>query len=217
MLAYVLRPLAVVLVAIVVAGLDLPWASAAELFTELRTFPGVVLVPSEGLMPFDGLEPWRVELNRPLRNAPPTTPPRGRYLVQYRDSSGGDGSAQIGGVIGGAEFDQTQRTHSGLSFRRCAAEAAYCTENVGGQDGTPPASELFRGLSVGSSTAVAEHVVCCGGHYWSLAWYDAGRDMTYELVLVGPVADLYGTEISRNNRQAAETIAALAGQLVVLQ
>jgi len=40
-------------------------AHAADLFAELRNFPGVVLVPSAALAPFSDLEPWRVELNRP--------------------------------------------------------------------------------------------------------------------------------------------------------
>src|SRR5688572_21704453 len=59
-----------------------PLAHAAELFTELRTFPGVVLVPPPELAPFSALEPWRVELNRPRPGS--TAIMRGRYLVQYR-------------------------------------------------------------------------------------------------------------------------------------
>src|SRR5690242_8670040 len=78
-------------------------AFGADLFTELRTFPGVVLLPTAGLIPFDGLQPWRVELNRPLPTS--TLPLHGRYLVQYRQVGGGGGSAQVGGTIGGGEFD----------------------------------------------------------------------------------------------------------------
>jgi hypothetical protein len=40
-------------------------ALASDLFSELRNFPGVVLVPATALEPFSLLEPWRVELNRP--------------------------------------------------------------------------------------------------------------------------------------------------------
>jgi len=192
---------------------------AADLFTELRTFPGVVLLPTETLAPFDGLEPWRVELNRPLPNS--VAPPHGRYLVQYRErgtvGSGGSGSAQIGGTIGSDELDDVLSRLSGLSYTRCAADAAYCAENVGGQDGTPPASEVFRDLVVGNGPAVAEHVVCCGGHFWSLTWYDAGRDMTYELVLVGSIADRYGDDITPSNATAARDIVGVAGQLIPLE
>ena len=189
---------------------------AADLFAELRTFPGVVLLPTETLAPFDGLEPWRVELNRPLPSS--VAPAHGRYLVQYRErgtaGSDGTGSAQISGTIGGDEFDDTLST---LSYKRCAADAAYCAENVGGQDGTPPASEVFRGLVVGSAPAVAEHVVCCGGHFWSLTWYDSGRDMTYGLVLVGSIADRYGETITPSNASAAQVIVGVAGQLTPLE
>jgi hypothetical protein len=80
-----------------------------------------------------------------------------------------------------------------------------------------PASEVFRGLTVHDDPAVAEHVVCCGGHYWSLSWYDTTRDMTYSLVLVGPVADLYGVGIAAENASTALTIADVAGRLTPLE
>ena len=215
-----LRCLIAAAVVVQVLALGLPHASlrsalAADLFTELRTFPGVVLVPATGLGPFDALEPWRVELNRPRPGS--TAIVRGRYLIQYRDPEGGPGSAQIGGSMGREELDQTVTTLAGRSFRRCAADAPYCAENVGGQDGTMPASEVFRGLTVSDSPAVAEHVICCGGHYWSLSWYDAARDMTYTLVLVGPVADQYGGGITAENSSVAQSIAGIAGRLVPLE
>lgn len=190
-------------------------ALAADLFAELRTFPGVVLVPMAGLAPFAGLEPWRVELNRPRPGS--TAVIRGRYLIQYRDPLGGAGSAQIGGSTGREELDQTMVTLAARSFRRCAADAAYCFENVGGQAGAMPASEVFRGLTVHDGPAVAEHVVCCGGHFWSLTWYETTRDMTYTLVMVGPTADAYGGGITAENVSAAQTIAEIAGQLAPLE
>ena len=193
----------------------LPAALAADLFTELRTFPGVVLVPVPGLGPFEALEPWRVELNRPRPGS--TAIVRGRYLIQYRDPQGGTGSAQIGGSTGREELDEILTTLAGRSFRRCPPDAAYCSENVGGQDGAMPASEVFRGLTVSESPAVVEHVVCCGGHYWSLSWYDAARDMTYSLVLVGPLADQYGGGIAAENEGVALTIAEIAGRLGPLE
>jgi hypothetical protein len=194
---------AVLLTAITILSLGLmsvalPVASparAADLFTELRKFPGVVLVPAADLEPFALLEPWRVELNRP-RPGSTTAVLRGRYLVQYREPEGGTGSAQIGGAIGRDDLDQALMALATRSFRRCPADAPYCVENVAGQDGAAPASEVFRGLKVGDGEAVVEHVVCCGGHYWSLTWYDPARDMSYAMVLVGPVADRYGTTIS---------------------
>lgn len=194
-------------------------AVAADLFAELRTFPGEVLVPASGLEPFSTLEPWRVELNRPMPGSKPssTTAVRGRYLIQYREPGGGSGSAQIGGSTGGNELEQTLVALAERSFTRCPADAPYCAENVGGQDGAAPASEVFRGLTVQDGPAVMEHVVCCGGHYWSLTWFDPARDMTYGLVLVGPTADLYGSEISPDNLDAALAIAELAGQLVPLE
>lgn len=212
-------PLRLVLLAVVVLQLlasalwpaDLRSTRAAELFAELRTFPGIVLVPSVDLEPFSMLEPWRVELNRPIPGS--TAIVRGRYLVQYRDPLGGDGSAQIGGTVGRDELDQTLTTLAVRSFTRCPPDAVYCVENVGGQDGAMPASEVFRGLSVNDGPAVAEHVVCCGGHYWSLSWYDAARDMTYAVILVGPVADQYGNGIAAENAAVALTIADIAGRL----
>lgn len=192
-----------------------PLAGAADLFVELRTFPGVVLLPAPGLDPFDDLEPWRVELNRPRPGS--TAPVRGRYLVQYRDPAGGTGSAQIGGTTGRAEMDQTLTALAVQSFRRCPADAAYCVENVGGQDGAAPASEVFRGLAVGDDPGVVEHVICCGGHYWTLTWYDRARDMTYALVLVGPIADRYGSEIAAENEASAWQITTVASQLVPLE
>ena len=190
-------------------------ASAADLFTELRTFPGAVLLPPEGLAPFDTLEPWRVELNRPSPGSTAIT--RGRYLVQYRDRQRGPGSAQVGGTAGREELDQVLVMLAARSFTRCPADAAYCFENVAGQDGAAPASEVFRGLTVQDGPAVVEHVVCCGGHYWSLIWYDAPRDMTYALVLVGPVADRYGATISPDNRPAAVLLTTIAAQLIPLE
>ncbi|MCC7370777.1 MAG: hypothetical protein IT306_20315 [Chloroflexi bacterium] len=203
--------------AVLLGGLGGPAGAtrAADLFTELRTFPGVVLLPPPELEPFATLEPWRVELNRPRPGS--TSVVRGRYLVQYRDRAGGTGSAQVGGTIGRDELDQTLSAMASRSFRRCPADAPYCTENVAGQDGAPLASELFRGVQVGDSEAVVEHVVCCGGHYWSLTWYDAPRDSTYTLVLVGPVADLYGTSIAQENVVAAERIAGIAARLTPLE
>lgn len=190
-------------------------APGADLFDELRTFPGVVLLPPSDLVPFDGLEPWRVELNRPRPGS--TAIVRGRYLVQYRIRDDQTGAAQVGGVIGRREFDQTVTTLAERSFRRCAADAPYCAENVAGQDGAPLASEVFRGLVVADGPAVVEHVTCCGGHYWSLGWYDPARDMSYELVLVGTVADQFGTAIGAENEPAARRIGAIAGQLAPLE
>jgi hypothetical protein len=215
---YLARAALIFVVSASIPGLALsatPPAHAADLFAELRTFPGVVLLPPPALEPFDTLEPWRVEFNRP--HAGSTAVVRGRYLVQYRDPQGGIGSAQVGGTMGRDELDQTLATLAGRSFTRCPPDAPYCVENVGGQDGAAPASEVFRGLTVHDGAAVAEHVVCCGGHYWSLSWYDAGRDMTYNLVLVGPVADRYGMGIAAENEAAAASIAELAGQLVPLE
>ena len=174
-----------------------------------------MLVPTAELAPFDALEVGRVEFNRPRPGS--TAIVRGRYLIQYRDPQGGSGSAQIGGSMGREELDQTLTTLAGRSFRRCPPDAAYCFENVGGQDGAMPASELFRGLTVDDESAVAEHVVCCGGHYWSLSWYDAARDMTYALVLVGPLADQYGGGIAAENERVALTIAEIAGRLAPLE
>jgi hypothetical protein len=108
-------------------------------------------------------------------------------------------------------------TLAGRSFRRCEADAAYCFENVAGQDGSEPASELFRGLSVNDGPAVVEHVVCCGGHYWSLTWFDTVRDMTYTFILVGPVANQYGEGIAPENVSVAQRIVEIAGQLLPLE
>jgi hypothetical protein len=192
-------------------------AHAADLFTELRNFPGVVLVPPADLAPFKALEPWRLELNRPRAGAPATPGTlRGRYLVQYRDPQGGPGSAQVGGTLGRDEFDQTVTTLAMRSFARCPADAPYCVENVAGQDDAEPASELFRGLLVGDQEAVVEHVVCCGGHYWALSWYDAPHDMTYTLVLVGPVADAYSTAIAPDNAEHAAAIVEIAAKMTPL-
>jgi hypothetical protein len=194
-------------------------AAAADLFDELRTFPGVVLIPAPEAEPFSGLEPWRVELNRPMPGSTPgsTRTIRGRYLIQYREHGDGSGSAQIGGSIGQEELDRTLVTLAARSFTRCPEDAPYCVENVGGQDGATPASEVFRGLTVQDGPAVVEHVICCGGHYWSLTWFDPARDMTYGLVLVGPTADLYGSEISPDNVGSALAIAEAAAQLVALE
>lgn len=205
-----------ILASLVLALLSWPMqVLGADLFTELRTFPGVVLLPESGLAPFDSLEAWRVELNRPLANS--TLPVHGRYLVQYRQPGGADASGQVGGTIGRAEFDDQVTMLGGLSFTRCPADAAYCAENVGGRDDTAVASEVFRGLTVGDSTAVAVHVICCAGHYWSVAWYDAGRDMTYEIVVTGSTADRYGDAIDAANVANAGTLTEIATHLVPLQ
>ena len=59
------------IVTIICAGPGLPsTVRAADLFTELRSFPGVVLLPPADLSPFSQLEPWRVELNRPRPGSP---------------------------------------------------------------------------------------------------------------------------------------------------
>jgi hypothetical protein len=62
-----------------------------------------------------------------------------------------------------------------------------------------------------------EHVVCCGGHYWSLTWYEEARDMTYSIILVGPVADQYGDGIAAENVRVAMTIAGIAELLAPLE
>lgn len=197
-------------------ALNVPPARAADLFAELRTFPGVVLLPASDQEPFAQLEPWRVELSRPRAGVTPTSP-RGRYLVQYREQEGSFGSAQIGGAIGRDDLDQALNALAARSFRRCPADAPYCVENVAGQDGAAPASEVFRGLTVNDGEAVVEHVVCCGGHYWSLTWYDATRDMTYTMVLVGTMADRYGSTIAPDNASVATTLAGIAGRLAPLE
>jgi hypothetical protein len=189
-------------------------ALAADLFAELRKFQGVVLVPATDLEPFTSLEAWRVELNRPVAGSSAVV--RGRYLIQYRDPQDGPGSAQIGGATGREELDQTLIALATRSFARCPDYAAYCVENVAGQDGAPPASELFRGITVNDGPAVVEHVVCCGGHYWSLTWYEAARDMTYSMILEGPIADQYGDGIVAENVRVATTLAAVAGRLTPL-
>jgi hypothetical protein len=190
-------------------------ALAADLFTELRSFQGVVLVPTADLDPFTALEAWRVEMNRPVAGSSAVV--RGRYLIQYRDADGGAGSAQIGGAMGREELDQTLMALASRSFTRCPEDAGYCVENVAGQDGAPPASELFRGVTVNDGPAVVEHVVCCGGHYWSLTWYEAARDMTYTMILVGPVADQYGAGIAAENVSVATALAGIAGRLTPLE
>lgn len=214
--AHARRVLLLALVAVLSVGAAgaLP-VRAADLFTELRTFPGVVLLPPDDLDPFVQLEPWRVEMNRPRPGS--TAVFRGRYLVQYRDPAGGAGSAQVGGAMGRDDLDQALVALAARSFRRCPADAPYCVENIAGQDGAAPASEVFRGLTVNGGEAVVEHVVCCGGHYWSLTWYDSMRDMTYTLVLVGPLADRYGITISTDNASVAATIAGIAGRLAPLE
>src|SRR5687768_9896823 len=137
----VLLPLAILqMLALVLWPGALRPTLAADLFAELRTFPGVVLLPTADLEPFTMLEPWRVELNRPRQGS--TAAVRGRYLIQYRDPFGGTGSAQIGGTLGRDDLDQTLVTLASRSFTRCAADALYCAENVAGQDGAMPASEL---------------------------------------------------------------------------
>ena len=191
-------------------------ATAVDLFDELRGFAGTVLVPPDGLAPFAELRPYRVEIGR-VRG---TGPARGRYLIQYREGESRSldaGQAQIAGTIGREEFDEAVEALANLSFRRCDADAAYCTENVGGHDGAAPASELFRGLSVDDGPAIVEHVTCCGGHNWTLTWFDPARDMTYELVLLGPRADAYGTEITPENLASARAIAELAARLEPLR
>jgi hypothetical protein len=190
-------------------------ALAADLFTELRKFQGVVLVPAADLEPFAALEAWRVEMNRPVAGSSAVV--RGRYLIQYRDPQDGAGSAQVGGATGREELDQMLMTLASRSFTRCPEDAAYCVETVAGQDGAPPASELFRGITVNDGPAVVEHVVCCGGHYWSLTWYEAARDITYSMVLEGPIADQYGDGIAAENVSVATTLAAMAGRLVPLE
>jgi hypothetical protein len=207
-----------VVAALLLAGAGLivsPPARAADLFTELRTFPGVALLPPSDLSPFSQLEPWRVELNRPRPGS--TAIIHGRYLVQYREPGGGTGSGQVGGSMGRDDMDQMVTALATRSFTRCPADAPYCVENVAGQDGAAPASEVFRGLRVNDGEAVVEHVVCCGGHYWSLTWYDGPRDMTYNLVLVGTIADDFGSTISQDNSSTAARLAGLAEKLKPLE
>jgi hypothetical protein len=209
----VLRLIAVLLLSVVLAAPSL--ARAADLFAELRTFPGVVLLPPADLSPFAALEPWRVELNRPRPGS--TSIVHGRYLVQYRESQDGSGSAQVGGSQGRDDLDQMVTAMATRSYTRCPADAAYCVENVAGQDGAAPASEVFRGLRVDDGEAIVEHVICCGGHYWSLTWYDTPRDMTYSLVLVGSVADQFGDTIGQDNASIAANLAGMAERLTPLE
>jgi hypothetical protein len=161
------------------------------------------------------LEPWRVELNRPRPGSAAIV--HGRYLVQYREPRGGPGSGQIGGSQGRDDLDQMLIALGTRSYMRCSADAPYCSENVAGQNGAPPASEVFRGLTVDDGEAVVEHVICCGGHYWSLTWYDAHRDMTYHLVLVGSTADQLGDTISPDNVSTATMLTGLATRLTPLE
>ena len=226
MLVFLRRVLLAVLVCCVPAGLPAGGAAATELFDELRTFSGTVLVPPDGTEPFAGLKVYRLEIGR-VRGSGPA---RGRYVIQYRDGLAPDGQApdgqarglgagqaQLAGTIGRDDFDEAAETLANLSFPRCAPDAAYCTENVGGQDGAELASELFRGLSVNDGPAIVEHVTCRGGHYWTLTWFDVERDMTYELVLVGALADDHGRELGEDNLSAALALAELAGRLEPLR
>jgi hypothetical protein len=168
----------------------------------LRTFPATVLVAPEDLAPFAALPVFRVDANgRGLA----------RYAVYYGDWA--RGGATITGLIGRAAFDQALP-----QLPECALAASYCVGPAPGQSTGPPGLELFRAADLveGDYPAFATHRVCCNGVFWSLSWYEPRANMSYSIDLSRTIAAPFGEDIGPQNLSAAQSVAALARQLVRL-
>jgi hypothetical protein len=168
----------------------------------LRTFPATVLVAPENLAPFAALPVFRVDANgRGLA----------RYAVYYGDWA--RGGATISGLIGRAAFDQALP-----QLPECDRAASYCVGPAPGQSTGPPGQELFRATDLVESDypAFATHRVCCNGVFWSLNWYEPRANMSYAIDLSRTIAVPFGDDIGPHNLSAAQSVAALARQLVRL-
>jgi hypothetical protein len=168
----------------------------------LRSFPGVVLVPPSGLVPFKDL---------PIMRLDATSQGIARYAVYYGDLT--TGVASISGLIGRASFDA-----AAPHLADCAPEATYCAgAGVGQRPSDPPGLELFRPQHlVGDNPAFVTHRVCCNGVFWSLSWYEPSSNMSYTIDLSRNVATQFGGSAADDNVDAARAVGALAGQLVRL-
>jgi hypothetical protein len=80
-----------------------------------------------------------------------------------------------------------------------------------------PSSEIFRGSKVNGSPAVVDHVTCCNGQHWSVRWYDAGANVSYDLSLDYDLARPYGEQITPDNARSVPKLIALAASLVVVE
>ena len=168
----------------------------------LRTFPATVLVAPENLAPFAGLPVFRVDANgRGLA----------RYAVYYGDWA--RGGATISGLIGRAAFDQALP-----QLPECAVAANYCVGPAPGQSTGAPGLELFRAADLVESDypAFATHRVCCNGVFWSVNWYEPRANMSYSIDLSRTIASPFGDDIGPQNLSAAQSVGALARQLVRL-
>lgn len=168
----------------------------------LRSFPGVVIVPPDGMAPFKDLPVMRIDA---------TSQGIARYAVYYGDVT--TGVAAISGLIGRNTFDS-----AAPRIADCAPDATYCAgPGVGQQTADPPGLELFRPAHlVGDNPAFATHRVCCNGVYWSLSWYEPATNMSYTIDLSRNVAMQFGSSQADDNVDAARAVGALASQLVKL-
>jgi hypothetical protein len=188
--------------AVIAPGLDIALAAPAQSV-------GVV-VPPPDLWPFSVMQrhvtgitatDYRLDFFRPAQPNPanPTNP---------------TGHAILTGNQGKTAYDQ--RLLYAAMNDSCAPNATYCAS-------TPYPSgkltnETFRGLQVGDGPATVSHIICCNGHHWSVLWYSAALDTTYELLLSQDVADeISASELGEGNRPAAESVASIAARLVPLR
>jgi hypothetical protein len=172
-----------------------------RLDSNLRNFPGAVLVAPAGLEPFASL---------PILRSEAATQGILRYAVYYGDLT--SGSATISGLPGRASFDA-----GAPHLPDCAPDSAYCVGPVPGQTSGPPGLELFRGTDlVVDDEAFVVHRTCCNGVFWSLSWYEPKTNMSYTIDLSRSAATLFGGTTLDGDRGAAHNMANLASQLVRL-
>jgi hypothetical protein len=178
---------------------DVPERLIAD--SQLKSFPGVVLVPPGTLEPFSTLPVVRVDATG-----------RGiaRYAVYYGDLN--TGGASVSGLVGRAAFD-----NSTPRLSDCPPSAEYCAGPVPGQTAGPTGLELFRERDlIADYPAVVVHRVCCNGVFWSVNWYEPGPDVSYALDLSRAVALRFGSPRVEHDVDAARAVAHLAAQLARL-
>jgi hypothetical protein len=171
---------------------------------QLLSYAGTVLIPPQDLAPFANLELSSV--TGPGSDCPIDCTPR--YSLEF--GSWASGGIRLSGATGRRMFD-AQRPPA------CQTETSYCNASPKVAPQTAATAEYFGDVTVGTANpALVLHLICCAGAYWSVSWYSAFTNDSYTLEMSQHVAEAYGTELSPNNRSAAQQLCDLAGQMIEL-
>ncbi|MBV9899220.1 MAG: hypothetical protein JO020_34120 [Chloroflexi bacterium] len=169
----------------------------------LGAFPQPVILPVQDLRPFASMSIEAVSVSTSI-GPPSANAPAPRYSVSYRSPLG---VASISGEPGDAGYQRALKGAFG-----CHSTDDYCVWRIfaGYQ------VERFATLSVNGTPAAVTHAFSTPPD-WSIAWYDAQADLTYDIYLTATVDAAMGASgPTPANLGEAQYLAGLAEQFVRL-